>query len=1298
MDIKYAYYNTSKGYRVLGGTAAQFLKADGSIDSKEYIDKYSEQNIEGDKWFRSAGGNQYLNHRLRIISEDGSNPGLVFYKSGVNVGTIQYNGVNYLFTNSDTNAFSNLVSAGYIKEGSNNNFLLLGGGGHVPITEFVTNTDLNTQLSFVHKIDTTYGLNNASDTLTNKSWFDYNWAGTGRLGSVLNVSGFEGINQKYNTELFASYNQYYAAIRTKNGDTNSWNAPMVLWHDKNFNPNNYQPVGNYVTRDTDQSIDGKKLFNAYFDSYTPDGLFDSNARTLKVNTPSGQKILFGYKDYGGGQYYPRIGFTNDSSLTKWSLGPLGNDFVIGVNNNGVETFKIRPSGATSKTQNQTQIFDKVYQGYFDAGGHTGILAIKMPQAIPDQAMFSIDINIYGYESQYLGKINIAFYKYVSGLIINNGSKALFNVTENFPTNVARVGIGTDGFVSILLGQSSTFWNGYFSFEVAKVEVKYVNYNHDWSQGWSHALETDLSQYGSNIITLPTDVTATKEFVNQNLNEYWKKYSVGGYIGINAPTPFGFLNGNVAQKAYMGGLLVSDAFQDEGNIPTNGIYSNGDIISNNNIKAKYFNGNGFTSNQLNGIQVFACGNDTLYIGNTAGLQYINFETGGNDLKHFRTDLGYGVIWDAHNFNPDLKVSKSGDTMTGSLIVNSPDSIGSNNLGLLPQNTKLFLANGNTLVANYGTVFWTEATGQGFIQQQRADGSPIAYRLNLQPYGGGLFYGNNEVATVNQFQNYYTKNESLNLFVGLNGVQTIYDTKTFNSSPIIPNGTLGNHAVNLNQLNSRVNGDYLAGQIINDANNADNEHGVVFNYGTGANLPAGIGEAVLMTTSFLPNYFSNQFATDFFTGEHFLRTQQFGVWGDYYKFWSTKHFSANDITNWNISFGWGNHATAGYATTSQLFKNLLSTSDLNLISESGIYRQENPTSGFNYTTTLNLNSSDGRQQLTIERSGGGMKFRGTNIGSGNTGWSDWKDVIHSSNFSDYLNNSSQLNSKVTNLENVTGIGFSSGNADLSPYFYHPVNGYRFLATQSWVSSNYISTSHIANTITLTNIQQWNYMAQYGLQLNSDFTVNTGSGLLIADDYFGGESGMIDRSYDRFVSAKQEGYYKYGSRYGTFDGLNFNFESRLFGMGRESNKEDKLTVEGSVKASKNFKSEEERPDTIFIPNGNVASLKDEIVNDESEYAIRLDPHEYKIDPSGYLDVDDRNRLIHIIGEQVKMVVNFKEIYPKQQIVIYNFDKSGGAMTVKIYGKDIYNIEPGSFLRLYVTRSRRVIAERQLPCEFVW
>ncbi len=66
----------------------------------------------------------------------------------MNVGTIQYNGVNYLFTNSDTNAFSNLVSAGYIKEGSNNNFLLLGGGGHKAVSDFVSPSDLSNKVPY----------------------------------------------------------------------------------------------------------------------------------------------------------------------------------------------------------------------------------------------------------------------------------------------------------------------------------------------------------------------------------------------------------------------------------------------------------------------------------------------------------------------------------------------------------------------------------------------------------------------------------------------------------------------------------------------------------------------------------------------------------------------------------------------------------------------------------------------------------------------------------------------------------------------------------------------------------------------------------------------------------------------------------------------------------------------------------------------------------------------------------------------------------------------------------------------
>lgn len=189
-------------------------------------------------------------------------------------------------------------------------------------------------------------------------------------------------------------------------------------------------------------------------------------------------------------------------------------------------------------------------------------------------------------------------------------------------------------------------------------------------------------------------------------------------------------------------------------------------------------------------------------------------------------------------------------------------------------------------------------------------------------------------------------------------------------------------------------------------------------------------------------------------------------------------------------------------------------------------------------------------------------------------------------------------------------------------------------------------------------------------------------------------------RVLAAKRDEYYFYGSVYDNFDGLNFYCKDSLFGMGMPANGKDKLTVNGAVKAYRNFKSEKERPDTLFIPNGELADLRDEIINDESDYSIRLDPHEYEIDQSGYLEVNDRNRLIHIIGEQYKsnMIVNFREIYPKQQIVIYNFDKSGNAMEVRIHDNKVYYVEPNAFLRLYITRSLRVIAERQMPCEIIW
>lgn len=83
------------------------------------------------------------------------------------------------------------------------------------------------------QVDRTFGINNGSDSRINKSWFDYNWAGTGRPGMVIS---FSGLNNDYKAELFVQFNGTGMDIgyRSRNGDTQEWNPPRWLWHEGHF--------------------------------------------------------------------------------------------------------------------------------------------------------------------------------------------------------------------------------------------------------------------------------------------------------------------------------------------------------------------------------------------------------------------------------------------------------------------------------------------------------------------------------------------------------------------------------------------------------------------------------------------------------------------------------------------------------------------------------------------------------------------------------------------------------------------------------------------------------------------------------------------------------------------------------------------------------------------------------------------------------------------------------------------------------------------------------------------------------
>ncbi len=129
--------------------------------------------------------------------------------------------------------------------------------------------------------------------------------------------------------------------------------------------------------------------------------------------------------------------------------------------------------------------------------------------------------------------------------------------------------------------------------------------------------------------------------------------------------------------------------------------------------------------------------------------------------------------------------------------------------------------------------------------------------------------------------------------------------------------------------------------------------------------------------------------------------------------------------------GNTKTVASLGITDAFKNIRRLDNpitLDDVSESGIYRQETPSSSFNYTTTLNMNSIDGRQQLTIERAGLGMKFRGSNTGGTANDFSSWKTVIHNENIGEFgIRNQISAPQLNTNMW-ISGNGIFGGNVGI------------------------------------------------------------------------------------------------------------------------------------------------------------------------------------------------------------------------------------------------------------------------------
>lgn len=114
-------------------------------------------------------------------------------------------------------------ASAFIKSGSTDEYVLLGAGGHKALDLFI-------------QVDRGGSINNRDNKGTNQAWFDYNFGGSGIVGSAISFTGLSN----YATQLCAGYRDANAiGIRTYNGDNRTWNPVKKLWHNGNLTPSNY---------------------------------------------------------------------------------------------------------------------------------------------------------------------------------------------------------------------------------------------------------------------------------------------------------------------------------------------------------------------------------------------------------------------------------------------------------------------------------------------------------------------------------------------------------------------------------------------------------------------------------------------------------------------------------------------------------------------------------------------------------------------------------------------------------------------------------------------------------------------------------------------------------------------------------------------------------------------------------------------------------------------------------------------------------------------------------------------------
>lgn len=185
--------------------------------------------------------------------------------------------------------------------------------------------------------------------------------------------------------------------RQKDGGSGSviWQKTASSWEAVQSSAWNQAAADLLYVKKIGDTMTGSLTIPSAFTTYTSDGLFNSNALPgLTVTTPGGgnRKLIIGYRDGGGGQYVPAIGFLAESTaftnlpvLVTMRSADTDSRFIIyhdgahywGAGTSGLDTSLVRSAAATLAVSNNLQVggylsVTSTARLYLDGGGDTYI--------------------------------------------------------------------------------------------------------------------------------------------------------------------------------------------------------------------------------------------------------------------------------------------------------------------------------------------------------------------------------------------------------------------------------------------------------------------------------------------------------------------------------------------------------------------------------------------------------------------------------------------------------------------------------------------------------------------------------------------------------------------------------------------------------------------------------------------------------------------------------------------------------------------------------------------------------------